>query len=327
MTLQKNMYISTSNAKHGFRCLLALALALLLAPTGGMAQKYVVTEKAKEKAAKLAAEKANKPKKIQYVVEKKNMLQKFLEDSTAVINGFQVHADIVGPVQSFLSDKKYYEVGARLSIKDIIFPAVELGYGNTDYNDVESGTFYNCGGLFGRVGFDFNMMKNKHDDYKLFLGARLGYTNFKFDVSVPDAEDPVWGGNAEYRVKDASCNYLWLEFLAGVDARIAGPVHLGWTMRYKRKMHSGYNLIDKAWYVPGYGNDDTSGFGATFTVGVEIYDMIRKKKPSKVEQILQQLDDINSDENATPAENVTPAENAASEKSDVIEIKEQKSDE
>lgn len=308
MTFQKNMYTFTSNDKHSFRCLFVLAVVLMLMiPSGAFAQKYVTTEKAKEKAAKLAADKANRPAKLVYAVEKKNMVQKFLEDSTAVINGFQVNVDLVGPIQSMLSDKKYYEVGARLSIKDIVYPAVELGYGNTDYVDVESGTFYNCGGLYGRLGFDFNMMKDKHDDYKLFLGARLGYSNFKFDVSVPDAQDPVWGGNAEYKVKDASCNYLWLEFLAGVDARIAGPVHLGWTMRYKRKMNGSYSGIDKAWYVPGYGNDDTSGFGATFTVGVEIYDFLKKKKVSKVEAILNELDNMNA---ADSTEAVKPADSS-----------------
>lgn len=324
MTFQTNMYTFTSNDKHSFRCIIALALVLLMMPAGGFAQKYVVTEKAKEKAAKLASDKANRPKKLVYAVEKKNLFQKFLEDSTAVINGFQVNADIVGPIQSMLSDKKYYEVGARLSIKDIVFPAVELGYGNTDYNDVESGTFYNCGGLYGRLGFDFNMLKDKHDDYKLFLGARLGYSNFKFDVSVPDAEDPVWGGNAEYNVKDASCNYLWLEFLAGVDARIVGPVHLGWTMRYKRKMHGGYSGLDKAWYVPGYGNDDTSGFGATFTVGVEIYDFLHKKKGSKVEAILNELDNINAADSMETESPTEPADKTVTEPADKTVIEEVK---
>lgn len=315
MTLLKNMYTFTSNVKHSFRCLLALVACLFLFSAESSAQKYVETEVAKEKAAKLAAEKANRPKKLVYAVEKKNILQKFLEDSTAVINGFQVNADLVGPVQSLLSDKKYYELGARISIKDRIFPAIELGYGNTDYNDVESGTFYNCGGVYGRLGFDFNVMKNKHDDYKLFLGARAAYSNFKYDLSIPEAVDPVWGGNAEYKVTDASCNYLWLEVLAGVDARIIGPVHLGWTMRYKRKLHSGYDSIDKAWYVPGYGNDDTSGFGATFTVGVEIFDMLHKKKVSKVDAILNELDNLGNNESISPKteENKTPEQNAVIE--------------
>ena len=307
------MYTYISNAKHSFRCLSLLVISLLFLATDGFAQKYVVTDVAKEKAAKLAAEKANRPKKLIYAVEKKNMVQRFLEDSTSVLNGLQLNADLVGPIQSMLSDKKYYEVGALISIKDIIYPALELGYGNTDYKDIESGTLYKCGGLYGRVGFNVNVMKNKHDDYKVFLGARAAYTNFKFDVSVPDAVDPVWGGNAEYKIKDASCNYLWLEVLAGVDARIAGPIHLGWTMRYKRKMHNGYDGVNKAWYVPGYGNDDTSGFGASFTVGIEFADIFKKKKGNKIDAILNELDQLDKDEEQSEAENAGKQTNVIEE--------------
>lgn len=247
------------------------------------AQDYVKTEKAKQKAEQEIAAKANRPKKLVYAVEKKSTIQKFKEDSTAIVNGFQVNVDLVGVVQSMLSDKKYYEASARMSIKDWLFPTVELGYGTTDYHEVESNVYYSCSAPYGRLGFDVNILRNRHDDYQVFVGARAAYTNFKFDVSAPTAVDPVFGGNANYSVKDAKCNYLWAELLIGVDARIVGPVHLGWTARYKTRLHSGYEGIDKAWYVPGYGNDDSSGFGATFNVGINIWDFKSKKKKVKDE--------------------------------------------
>lgn len=247
------------------------------------AQDFVKTEKAKQKAEQEIAAKANRPKKLVYAVEKKNTIQKFKEDSTSVVNGFQVNVDLVGVVQSMLSDKKYYEASARMSIKDWLFPTIELGYGTTDYHAVESNMYYSCSAPYGRLGFDVNILRDRHDDYQVFVGARAAYTNFKFDVSAPTAEDPVFGGNANYSVKDAKCNYLWAEFLVGVDARIVGPVHLGWTARYKTRLHSSYEGIDKAWYVPGYGNDDSSGFGATFNVGIDIWDLKSKKKKVKDE--------------------------------------------
>ena len=271
----KSMYKYTLSTKL-MQCLVFVCYLLCVQQL--YAQDYVKTEKAKQKAEQEIAAKANKPKKLVYAVEKKSTIQKFKEDSTSVINGFQVNVDLVGVVQSMLSDKKYYEASARMSIKDWLFPTIELGYGTTDYHEVESNVYYSCSAPYGRLGFDVNILKNRHDDYQVFVGARAAYTNFKFDVSAPTAEDPVFGGNANYSVKDAKCNYLWAEFLAGVDARLVGPVHLGWTVRYKTRLHSGYEGIDKAWYVPGYGNDDSSGFGATFNVGINLWDFKKKKK-------------------------------------------------
>lgn len=242
------------------------------------AQDYVKTENAKQKEELAKTAKENKPKKLVYAVEKKNIFQRFREDSVAVINGLQLNVDVVGAVQSMLSDKKYYEVSAQLSIKDWIYPTVELGYGSTDYHEITSNSYYSCSAPYGRLGIDVNVLKDRHDDYRVVVGARAAYTTFKYDVSIPDAVDPIFGGNANYSVKDANCNYLWAEFLLGVDARIVGPVHLGWTMRYKRKLHSSYEGLDRAWYVPGYGKDGDSGFGATFNVGIDLWDFKTKKK-------------------------------------------------
>lgn len=280
----KSMYKYFSSTKL-LQCL-ALVFCLLCVQQLS-AQDFVKTEKAKQKAEQELAAKANRPKKLVYAVEKKSTIQKFKEDSTAIVNGFQVNVDLVGVVQSMLSDKKYYEASARMSIKDWLFPTVELGYGTTDYHEVESNVYYSCSAPYGRLGFDVNILKDRHDDYQVFVGARAAYTNFKFDVSAPTAVDPVFGGNANYDVKDAKCNYLWAELLIGVDARIVGPVHLGWTMRYKNKLHSSYEGIDKAWYVPGYGNDDSTGFGATFNVGINIWDLKSKKKKVKDEIVEQ----------------------------------------
>lgn len=272
---RKSMFTYISSTRW-LRCLAFMCCLLCVQHID--AQDYVVTEKAKQKAEIAKAEKANRPKKLVYAVEKKNFFQKFREDSTAVINGLQLNVDLVGAVQSMLSENKYYEASAQLSIKDWFYPTVELGFGTTDFHEITSNTYYKCSAPYGRIGFDVNVMKDRHDDYRVVVGARAAYTSFKYDVSVPDAVDPYWGGNANYEVKDASCNYLWAELLAGVDARIAGPVHLGWTMRYKTRLSSSYKGIDKAWYVPGYGKDGDSGFGATFNVGINLWDFKTRKK-------------------------------------------------
>ncbi|MCF0202608.1 MAG: hypothetical protein HUK08_04510 [Bacteroidaceae bacterium] len=259
-----------------------LLVMFVLLPSTVCAQKYVPTEEAKQKAALKAARRGEKSsEKLVYKEPKKNIIQKLKEDSASWTNAVQVNLDLAGPISSLFSSKKYFEASARLSMKDRIFPAIEVGYGFTNYHDDVKNTNYKTGALYGKVGVDFNLLKNKHDIYQFFLGFRFAGTSFKYDLSAPEAVDPVWGGNANYAITDAKCTYWWVEFLGGVDIRVTGPLHLGWTFRYKKKLSSSYDGIDKAWYVPGYGTDDDSGFGATFSVGIEVFNMNNRKKQGR----------------------------------------------
>ncbi|MCD8281855.1 MAG: DUF6048 family protein, partial [Prevotella sp.] len=127
----------------------------------------------------------------------------------------------------------------------------------------------------------------KHDNYKLFVGLRYGYTSFKYDLTVleqtgeeyvtaePEEEDgeeevtvvPV----SEYVEHDglrAKCH--WLEGVFGVDARIFGPLHLGWDIRYRRRLVKKYDNTAAPWYIPGFGNRKLAGFTAMFNLTVSI---------------------------------------------------------
>lgn len=290
MTLRRYTYKSSSVKQPSVcRRVLVAVLVIVLATvctTPVNAQKYVITESARQRLEqqriarneKKESRKEGKKEKLVLKEKKKNIITTFKEDSTAWVNGIQINADIAGPITSVLSNKSYFEAAAKLSVKDMLYPTLELGYAFTDYEEPTSSIAYKANGLYGRLGFDFNMLKNKHDKYKFFLGTRIAATSFSYDVSAPGLEDPVWGGDSGYRKDNATCSYLWLEFLAGVDARLVGPLSLGWTMRYKRRLSNTYTGLNKAWYVPGYGNDGTSAFQATFTVGIELFDIIKKKK-------------------------------------------------
>ena len=58
----------------------------------------------------------------------------------------------------------------------------------------------------------------------------------------------------------------WLELAFGVDAKIWGPVHLGWSVRYKRRLFHREGDVGDAWYVPGYGRNGGSRIGGTFNL-------------------------------------------------------------
>jgi len=55
-----------------------------------------------------------------------------------------------------------------------------------------------------------------------------------------------------------------------VDAKIWGPVRLGWSARYKRRLLHDEGPLGNAWYVPGFGKTGGSRLGGTFNVIFEL---------------------------------------------------------
>lgn len=192
------------------------------------------------------------------------------EDSIPLFRGIAVSVDAVGPVQLMISDYGQYEAMLKVNLKDKFFPVIELGIGRADHEDEATGIGYKTSAPYGKIGCDFNIAKNKHDIYRIFAGARYAFTSFKYDVWGPDVEDPVWGTTSPYGQTDVKGSYHWLEALVGVDAKIAGPLHLGWTVRYKTRLSEKTGEIGSPWYVPGFGKHNGSALGATFNISIEL---------------------------------------------------------
>jgi hypothetical protein len=191
-------------------------------------------------------------------------------DSIAFFRNVAVSVDLVGPLQLALSDYGQYEAALRVNLKDKYFPIVELGYGKADGEDAATHLSYKTAAPYGRIGIDFNLMKNKHDVNRLYGGVRYAYTNYKFDVYCPDVTDPYWGEKADFKANDVKCYYHWLEFAFGIDAKIWGPVRMGWSVRYKRRLFHDDGDVGRPWYVPGYGKQGNARLGGTFNVSIEL---------------------------------------------------------
>lgn len=143
---------------------------------------------------------------------KRTAAEQAIEDSIPLFRGVAVGVDLVGPVMRAVSDYGQYEGFARVNLKDRYFPTVEVGYGSADKTDDVTGLRYKTSAPFGRVGMDFNVMKNKHDAYRILVGFRYAYTSFNYDIGPLVLQDPVWGGSSTYEAKDQKCSYGWLEF-------------------------------------------------------------------------------------------------------------------
>lgn len=191
-------------------------------------------------------------------------------DSVPLFNGFAVGIDLAGLVQYAVSDYGQWEGSLRLNLRDKYFPIVELGIGKASHDDVVTKISYRSSSPYARIGMDLNLMKNKHDVYRVYLGARYAFSYFKYDFSHPGLADPIWGGVAEYGASGVNSHCHWAELVAGLDAKIYGPFHLGWTARYRKRLASGKGDYGNVWYVPGFGKSSGSALGLVFVFSIDI---------------------------------------------------------
>ncbi len=192
------------------------------------------------------------------------------KDTIPFFRGVAVSADLIGIAETTLGDYGQYEAAMRINLRDKYFPVIEVGYGKADADDPSTRLAYKTSAPYGRIGIDFNIAKNKHDDYRIYAGARYALTYYKFDVIGEGIKDPVWGDDVRYEAHDVKANYHWFEAVFGVDAKIAGPFRLGWSVRYRRRLFNDNGDIGNTWYVPGFGKQGNSRFGGTFNVIFEL---------------------------------------------------------
>ena len=192
------------------------------------------------------------------------------KDSIPLFRGFAVSFDMVGAGMLMFSNYGQYEGALRVNLHDEWFPIFEAGIGKATHDDEVTRIYYSTSAPYFKIGVDKNMLKDKHGPNRLYLGLRYGFTSYKVDIARPDFVDPVWKWDTGYGIKDAACNYHWAEIVVGIDAKIFGPLHLGWSVRYKQRLsHSEEGDLDKTWYVPGFGTYDTK-LAATFNVIIDI---------------------------------------------------------
>ncbi|MBQ9646635.1 MAG: hypothetical protein IJV24_09850 [Prevotella sp.] len=193
------------------------------------------------------------------------------KDSIPFFRGFAVSVDLVGPAMMMLSDHGEYEGALRINLHDQWFPIVELGLGRANHeNDEVTGLTYKTSAPYFRVGMDWNIIKKKHGPNRLYAGFRYAFTSYKVDIIRDNLPDPVWLSQTQFGVQDMGCSMHWLEAVFGIDAKIFGPLHLGWSVRYKRRLVHNDGEVGNTWYVPGFGINDKDNLAANFNVIIDI---------------------------------------------------------
>lgn len=174
------------------------------------------------------------------------------DKKTPLLENIAVGIDLAGPVRLATGDRGEYQAFVQVLVKGRFLPVVEAGYGTADRYDADTYTAYKTKAPFGRIGCDFNILRKCRDDYRLTVGMRYGITSFDYDTTLPVDEE-----HTSFTTVTEKCKLQWLELAFGADAKVWGPLHMGWSLRYRRKLScSDYTNIPL--YAPGYGRGTES---------------------------------------------------------------------
>ena len=195
------------------------------------------------------------------------------------LRGFHLSVDAFGYIYPIFVKDKYYstEVSLSANLKNRFFPVVEAGVGHTDMVSQLYEIGYSTRAPYYRVGMDYNMQYKKNKPGYIYLGARVGYTAFEYNVDAPSLVDPVWGDEIPMLLTDMPCRAVWGEAVGGVRAEIAKNFCMGWSLRYKYLFYRGPVANGGPWYIPGFGTGKKTALGATYTLSY-YFNLSKKKK-------------------------------------------------
>jgi len=189
-------------------------------------------------------------------------------------NGISVGVDIFGIGNKVLGgDYLSTEVSVEANFKNRFFPIAEIGYGTTNTTS-DTGILYKGSSPYFKLGMNYNTMYKKDNKGYLYVGVRYAFSPLSFDVKSvgedgnnPNQDDHIWKETLPgFDQKGLKANMHWFEFLLGVNVHIYKQLHMGWTIRMKYRLKKATNEHGNPWYVPGFGNYDSSRMGLTYSI-------------------------------------------------------------
>lgn len=253
----------------------AYSFALLLAVSGTLAQPARAQKRSRVKAQATAADtaKAAAPQRVQGVQfssREEAAAALLAAKQMPLFAGVSVSFDVAGAAMAAFTPYGQYEAAARVNFKGRYFPVAEVGWGSSNHTNETSELHYKVNAPYFRVGMDYNVAKDVRSGNRIYVGLRYAFTSFKYDVDGPDIVDAVYGTTTPFSFHGIKGGTQWAEVVAGLEAKVWGPLHLGWSIRYKLRLHNRTTDIDNVWYIPGYGKSDSHALGGTFNVIIDI---------------------------------------------------------
>lgn len=174
----------------------------------------------------------------------------------------------LAPFVGYFTDPRVIGAEASLDVELFpnLYPIFELGFSTT--SDSVQETSYSSGGVYARLGLDYNLLKalDRSQHHAITAGFRYGTSIFKHQTENITVESDYWG---THRVNNYENNLSghWIELVGGITAELANNFFIGWTVRYKILINPGMDPQIVPLLVPGYGKGSSKrGFGFSYSL-------------------------------------------------------------
>lgn len=170
------------------------------------------------------------------------------------------------------------DVWAEVSLHNRYFPFLAIGVDNC--NDTPDGmnfTFRTPVSPYVKLGASYNFFYNSNPDYKLQMGLRYGFTNFKWSVDDVTVDEGYWNDPSHFSIADQKSTAGYLELTFGLKVKVFKEWSLGWTIIYHSILHETKSSVGKPMFIPGYGkrgSSMTGNFSLMYTIPIN-----KKKEP------------------------------------------------
>ena len=163
-----------------------------------------------------------------------------------------------------------FDLSAAVSIRNWFFPTVECGIGFANNHSEETGLVYKTKpSPYIKLGIDYNFLYKSIPDYAAGIGLRCGWAHPMYDITGAYVDSGYWGQEESFNIKNQSVNAFFGEALATVKVKIWERISMGWSIRYRFKMHIPEAKSSTPWFIPGYGGSSplTATFSLIYTFG------------------------------------------------------------
>ncbi len=158
-----------------------------------------------------------------------------------------------------------FEASVDYEIKPNYFLTIEGGFEKAlPQSDLYN---YKLTGAYGRVGFDYNVMKKRTDNDIFFFGLRYGLSNYT--QSATDIVITNYWGTGIQSVPTETLTAHWAEAVMGMKTELffAKNLFIGWTVRGRFLVGGNKYETLQPFTIPGYGSaENKATIAATWSL-------------------------------------------------------------
>lgn len=185
-----------------------------------------------------------------------------------LFNGVTFGVNFIDAIMKIGGQKhQSYDISASVSLHNWFFPIVEAGIGWGDHTDNNDLYKYKAKpSFYAKAGINYNFLYKSNPDYMAYIGLRFGISHHSWDITdIKEGSDMAQETGA-LQLLGQSCLSVYGEAVAGLKVKIAGPLSLGWSVRYRAGQHNSHGK--SPWFVPGAGTGPLNfSFSAYLTFG------------------------------------------------------------